>query len=144
MPRSTVEMKAGQPSQTRQRLIIAGIVLGVLALLGLLGYGVYWMGLHPGQTQVLRDVAIVMAAGVMVLVLVALAVLIVQVARLIYLLQHEIQPILASTSETVNTVRGTAEFLGNNLVEPVVKISSYLAALQRLLSLLKLGDLIGK
>jgi len=130
--------------QARQRLILAGIVVGALAGLAGLGYALVWLGRNPGPAENIRDVAIILAAAVMVLVLVALSVLIVQLARLMYLLQHEIRPILASTSETVNTVRGTAEFLGNNLVEPVVKLSSYLAALQRLLSLLKLGDLIGK
>ena len=141
---SRAGLQAEPSAQTRQRLILAGIVVGALAGLAGLGYALVWLGRNPGPAENIRDVAIILAAAVMVLVLVALSVLIVQLARLMYLLQHEIRPILASTSETVNTVRGTAEFLGNNLVEPVVKLSSYLAALQRLLSLLKLGDLIGK
>jgi len=130
--------------QRKQRWIVAGIVAGVLILLVLISLAVYWMGLNPGPTQTIRDIFIILAAVVLLFIMLALAVLIVQIARLINLLQHEIKPILASTNETVSTVRGTAEFLGDNLVEPVLKFSSYLAALQRLVNLLKLGGFSAK
>ena len=41
----------------------------------------------------------------------------------------EIKPILESTNETVNTVRGTTLFVSENLVEPIMKLNSYVAAL---------------
>ena len=52
------------------------------------------------------------------------------------LLQNEVKPILTATSETVNNLRGTAEFLGENVVEPVIKLNGYLAGLQRVLELM--------
>ena len=52
------------------------------------------------------------------------------------ILQNEVRPILKATSETVNNLRGTAEFLGENVVEPVVKLNSYLAGLSRMLELM--------
>ncbi len=67
---------------------------------------------------------------------VAVVTLVVQVASLINLVQNEIRPILKATNETVNTLRGTAEFLGENVVEPVVKLNGYLAGLQRVLELM--------
>jgi hypothetical protein len=42
---------------------------------------------------------------------------------------------LDATNETVNHLRGTTEFLGENVVEPVIKLSSYLAGKQRMLEL---------
>jgi hypothetical protein len=63
-------------------------------------------------------------------------VLVIQLASLINLLQNEVRPILHATSETVNTLRGTAEFLGENVVEPVIKLNGYLAGLKRMLELL--------
>jgi hypothetical protein len=63
-------------------------------------------------------------------------VLITQLASLINLLQNEIRPILNATNETVNTLRGTAEFLGDNVVEPVIKLNGYLAGLYRMLELM--------
>jgi hypothetical protein len=54
------------------------------------------------------------------------------------LLQNEIKPILQTTNETVNTLRGTTIFLSNNLVEPVIKLNEYLAGLKRLFDLIGL------
>ena len=71
-----------------------------------------------------------------ILIGVALVVLIVQLASLINLLQNEVRPILNATSEAVNTLRGTAEFLGENVVEPVIKLNGYLAGLKRMLELM--------
>ena len=65
----------------------------------------------------------------------ALVILIIQVAGLINLVQNEVKPILTATSETVNTLRGTTEFLGENLVNPVIKLNSYLAGLRRVVNL---------
>jgi hypothetical protein len=59
----------------------------------------------------------------------------IQVAGLINLLQNEVKPILESTSETVNNLRGTTQFLSENLVEPVIKLNSYLAGLRKILGI---------
>jgi hypothetical protein len=69
---------------------------------------------------------------------VALVVLVVQLATLINLLQNEVRPMLESTNETINTLRGTTAFLSENLVEPVVKMNEYLAGLRRVLELMGL------
>ncbi|MGB9639276.1 MAG: hypothetical protein ACPL3P_05090 [Anaerolineales bacterium] len=66
---------------------------------------------------------------------IALTILIIQLARLINLLQNEIKPILNSTNETVNTLKGTTTFLSNNLVEPVMKLNELLAGFQKLMEL---------
>jgi amino acid permease len=65
----------------------------------------------------------------------ALVVLVIQIAALINLLQNEVKPILQSTSDTVNTLRGTTEFLSENLIEPVIKLNSYLAGLRKFFDL---------
>jgi hypothetical protein len=67
---------------------------------------------------------------------VAMVILIIQLATLINLLQNEIRPILDSTNATANTLRGTAIFLGDNLVEPVIKINEYLSGLYRFFELI--------
>jgi len=59
----------------------------------------------------------------------------VQLATLINLLQNEIKPILEATNETANTVRGTAKFLSDSAVEPVIKLNEYLAGLKKLYDL---------
>jgi hypothetical protein len=69
----------------------------------------------------------------------ALVILIVQLARLTSLLQNEVKPILESTNDTINTLRGTTQFLSDNLVEPVVKANSSMAAFRRVLEMLRIG-----
>jgi hypothetical protein len=93
----------------------------------------------PDQTETIRDIVIVFMAGEALVIGLALVVLIVQLARLTALLQNEIRPILTSTRETLDTVRGTSAFLGNNLVNPVIKANSSLAAVRRALDLLRPG-----
>ena len=68
-----------------------------------------------------------------------LLILIVQIAELTNLLKTEIKPVIDTANETVNNLRGTTEFLGKNMVEPVVKLNEYIAALKKLTELLSLS-----
>jgi hypothetical protein len=104
--------------------LVAGIVAAVIGLL------------QPGApTETIRDIFIIFMALESLLIGAALVVLIVQFSSLINLLKNEVRPILDATNETVNHLRGTTEFLGENVVEPVIKLSSYLAGMQRMLEL---------
>jgi hypothetical protein len=87
-------------------------------------------------TDKIRDVFIIVVALESLVIGVALVVLIVQLAGLINLLQNEVRPILKATNDTVNNLRGTAEFLGENVVEPVIKLNGYMAGLNRMLELM--------
>jgi len=107
----------------------------------LLGVSLYFL-LRP-QTAAedvsrIRDVFIIVVALESLLIGVAMIVLMLQLASLINLLQNEVKPILRATNDTVNNLRGTAEFLGENVVEPVIKLNGYLAGLQRVLELMGL------
>lgn len=118
-----------------QRKIAAVLLGGVVFFLALLGSIVYLL-LQPGTpTERIRDIFIIIVALETLVIGAALIVLIVQLASLINLLQNEVRPILQATSETVHHLRGTAEFLGENVVKPVIKLNSYLAGIQRMLEL---------
>ena len=83
-----------------------------------------------------RDLSIIFLALVSIVIGVLLSVLIVQVVRLTRVLNGEILPILRSTQETVGTVRGTATFVSDHVVQPMVKVSSYSAGARRAVSAL--------
>jgi hypothetical protein len=128
---SPEEEAAYQATVRKQRWIIAGIISAVILILAGIGVAVYFL-LQPGSpTSTIRDIFIIFMAFESLIIGAALVVLIIQVASLINLLQNEVKPILQSTSETVNTLRGTTEFLSENLVEPVIKLNSYLAGLRK-------------
>lgn len=129
-PTSPVETE--QP----QRNIVIPIVIGVIILLALLGIAIYFLLQPATPTDKIRDIFIIVVALESLVIGVALIVMIVQLASLINLLQNEVKPILHATNETVNTLRGTAEFLGENVVEPVIKLNGYMAGLSRMLELM--------
>ncbi len=135
--------KPSDPQQLRkQRLMIAGIVIVVIIILGLLVTGIVFL-VSPGLTSIdtvsrLRDIFIILMALESLLIGLALTILIIQIARLTNLLENEVKPILDSTNETISNLRGTTRFLSDNLVEPVIKLNEILAVFQRLADILKL------
>ena len=134
---STISQEPTTPpaSEQQQKYIIIAIVVGIIILLvSILLIGFLLQPTTP--TDKIRDVFIIVVALESLVIGVALVVLIVQLASLINLLQNEVRPILNATSETVNTLRGTVEFLGEEVIEPVMKLSGYLAGLNRMLELM--------
>lgn len=127
-------------SLRQQRLLIAGLVILGILLLGGGAYAISYL-LQPGApTETLRDIFIIVLALEFMVIGLALVILLVQLARLINLLQNEVRPILNSTSQAANTLRGTASFLSQNLVGPVLKVNSTIAALRRAADMLNFSS----
>lgn len=123
--------------QDSSRGMKIGLIAGGILILGLLITGLVFL-LRPGtDTARVRDIFIIFLALEFLLIGLALIILIIQVARLSYLLQHEIKPILESTTETVNTLRGTTTFMSKHLVQPVIKLNEYLAGLTGVLKYIR-------
>lgn len=128
------------PEETRQQRLY--LLIGAVALLLLLAGSIaaaLFLVSNPARAETIRDVVIIFMALEFLVIGLALVILIVQLARLTALLQNEVGPILRSTHQTVNTLRGTTAFLSENLVSPVVKVSSSVAAVQRALNLIRPG-----
>jgi hypothetical protein len=130
------EAPTTQEAERRQRNIVTIIIVGIVVLLILLGVAIFFLLQPATPTDRIRDVFIIVVALESLVIGVALIVLIVQLASLINLLQNEVRPILTATSETVNNLRGTVEFLGENAVEPVIKLNGYLAGMYRVIELM--------
>ncbi len=114
------------------------IVLGVL-IIGLIVTGIVFLSrAGTDVTGKVRDIFIILMALESIVIGAALIILVVQLASLINLLQNEIKPILKSTSDTVNTLKGTTTFLSDNLAAPVIKINSSVAGAKKLLDLIGL------
>jgi len=114
-------------------------ILIAVVIIGLITAGIVLLaGQGPETTSQVRDIFIILMALLSLVIGVALIILVIQLAALINLLQNEIKPILKSTSETVNTLKGTTTFLSDNLASPVIKMNSSVAGLRRLLDLVGL------
>ena len=126
----------------QQRKVMVIIVIICILFLALLTTGIVLLLVPSTSAETvsrIRDVFIIVMALESLLIGIVLTVLMVQLARLINLLQNEVKPILDSTNETVSNLRGTTVFLSNNLVEPVIKLNEYLAAVQKFTELLGLN-----
>ena len=122
----------------QQRQITTAIIAGGIVFIALIVLAIVFLLQESTPTTTIRDIFIIFMALESLVIGVALIILIAQLASLINLLQNEVKPILDATNETVNILRGTTEFLSENLVEPVMKLNSYLAALQRLMEMVGL------
>jgi len=124
--------------KSQQRRLIIGFALVGIILIGLLVLAIIYLVNPTTPTTRIRDIVIIFMALEFLVVGAALVILIIQVASLINLLQNEVKPILETTNETSRTLRGTALFLSDNLVEPVIKLGGYVASMQRVMSFIGL------
>ena len=130
LPDKTGE-KATAEAKKQQRQMTATIVVAVIVVLAILIGSIVFLASNGERTEVIRDIFIIFMALESLVIGISLIILLVQLARLINLLQNEIKPILDTTNESVNTLRGTVAFLSNNVTEPVMKLNEYLAAVKQ-------------
>ncbi|MEZ4709653.1 MAG: hypothetical protein R3A44_20760 [Caldilineaceae bacterium] len=81
-------------------------------------------------TAYMRDIAIIIIAVQSIVIGALIAVLILQVWRLIKMVQTEIKPMIDDLQETIGTVRGTTTFVSDSIVQPVAKTSGYVAGMR--------------
>lgn len=126
-----------EPTEEAPQLQGALIAIGVAILLITLGLLVIaYVLASNAQTaapgvRVIRDLLIIVVTLEVIVVGAAVTVFLIQVARLVNLISNEVEPLITATSDTVNTVRGTALFLSKNLVEPVMTMNSSLKGLAK-------------
>jgi hypothetical protein len=123
---------------SKKPMIIGGIVALVI-LLTFIGLG-WLLFSYPTQTAILRDVVIIfIGLGVIliILLLVALIVmtvyLVLKVNDLVQLVDREIRPVLARLQHTMGTVGGTATFLSDQAIRPVIAAASTVAAVRTIM-----------
>lgn len=136
-------LPSGEPMQAptkESRKAPIGLIVGLVLVLALIITGVVFLLRADNDTTArVRDVFIIFMALESLVIGVALIVLVVQLATLINLLNNEIRPIINSTNETVNTIKGTVTFLSDNLSEPVIKLNETIAAISRFFQIIRPG-----
>ena len=117
------------------QIALIGILVVVIVLLIVMCYLLFNA---PEATAVISDISVIVLALESIVVLLLLGVVVGMVWWLIQTLEKKITPILDTTnetvsnvSETVNTVRGTATFMSDTVVSPVIKVVSYASGVKR-------------
>jgi predicted membrane-bound spermidine synthase len=80
-----------------------------------------------GVAETIRDIAIIIIAVQTIVIGVLIGILVWQVWRLIKMIQTEVKPVIEDAQDTVKTVRATALFVSDAVVEPSVKTSGKIA-----------------
>ncbi len=111
--------------------------LAVLAGVGILVGGVYYLLQPETPTARIRDIMIILLAVEGLFIGVALIALVVQLGVLVYVLYEELSPILRDLQETAHTVKGTTEFLSDQLARPVIRAKGYVAMLRTVRELMR-------
>jgi heme/copper-type cytochrome/quinol oxidase subunit 2 len=133
---SSSDEEKGSSGRSRGVLLV---VIAVVVLALIITAIVLLIRATPETTGQIRDIFIIFMALESLVIGAALIILIIQLAVLTNLIQNEIKPILDSTNKTVNTMKGTVTFLADNLVQPVIRVNSYVAGAKRLVDLIRPG-----
>ena len=84
----------------------------------------------------MRDLFIIFVTLELFIIGALLTVLVWQVYTLTRMMQREIKPMLTATQETIGTVRGTATFMSDQVVQPAIRVTSKVAGWQQSLKVL--------
>jgi hypothetical protein len=132
MPEVPVEEEKGGSNLTRNMMyVVAGLAALILLVFVI---GLAFALLAPPQATALRfgmvrDVLFIILVMEGMLILIALTVLVLQIARLAGMLQNEVKPILDDSKETVGIAKGTAQFVGSNVATPLIRMKAFWAGL---------------
>jgi len=120
-------------NQTRN-IVIAGIIAIVSFVIVLIVIAVL-LALNPATTApsvvVIRDLLIIAMAFLLIVIGVSFTVLLVQIARFVNLMTNEVRPLIETTTDTVNTVRGTAVFISKHVTEPIISTAGALGGVAK-------------
>jgi hypothetical protein len=131
-----VSLAPQEPTRGRSLLIpTVYIVVGVVVLLGIsalfIALLVYLANNYADTILVVRDIFIIALGLMSCFSGIVLILLLINVIRLINMLEFELKPILLKTNDTLGTIRGTTVFMSENVVRPMTKASSYVAGVRR-------------
>lgn len=124
------EEKKGMPF-TRYVMIGAGVLIGLVLLV--LVAGIVIALADPsgaaGFFEYVRNLLIIILTVQGILIITALALLLIQVARFVNLLRSETQPIASDTREALRNVKVTTQFASREAVGPIIQTQSFMSGL---------------
>jgi hypothetical protein len=136
----TAESAPSRFNLTRIVIIAAAVLIGLVILIFVLALLLAINNIDQTSqvVRIIRDMMIIFLALEGILIVLGLAVLILQIASLINVLQTEIKPILENTQETVRTAQSTVTFVSKNVAGPITTAGGFMAGTS-----VVLGNLFG-
>lgn len=124
--KAEAEDKPKTPKMMRYLMIafaVPGVAVIILLIIAIIGAFADSAGV-ANFFSILRDFFIVVLALQGILISVALVILVTQLSTMISLFSNMAEPIYEELEETVTTVKGTAQFVGKNVVTPAISALS--------------------
>ena len=113
-----------------------GIAAGIIVGLAILVFVLIFLLDRPETTETIRDLFIIVLALETLVIGTLLAILIYQLIVLLRVIQNDLKPMIESTQESLNTVKGTARFVSERVTKPAIAASSYVSGIGRSVSVL--------
>lgn len=108
---------------------VLGALIAVVLVVGLLLAFSSEFEVTALRIQYIRNLFMIVLTFEGILIIGAIAILIVQLSRLINMLKREVKPVLTTAQETVKSARGTVDFVSENAVSPIIRTSSFMSGL---------------
>lgn len=138
----TVENSA-ETSQSKsfipRKYVIGGVILLLVLALLTIGVSIFIASRFSVTLDQIVDLFIIALALEACVFGIVLILMLLMVIRLVNTVEFEVKPILEKTQDTIGMVRGTTQFMGDNVVKPSIAATSYIAAARRGLQVL-FGD----
>ncbi len=124
-----------QSSEKQQKKIIIGLSIFVVVLIASMIFSIWFLLQDSARTELIKNIIIIILGVELIVIGATSVILILQISKLVNLLKNEVKPVLEAANETMNTVRGTARFMSDQVVEPVIKVNSFYAGIKRILDI---------
>jgi hypothetical protein len=124
-----VENRSGRGPSTPMMILIVSVL--ILLLIGFVAFAIWLAQTQATTIAAVRDILIIALALESCLFGVVIILLLVMVLRLVNMLEFEIKPILEKTNETVSTLRGTTNFVSQNVVQPTIRARAQVAGVRQ-------------
>jgi hypothetical protein len=132
MSEPVVETKKDKGGISRYLMYLVGGVGILLLIVFLIGLG--FALLAPTQATALRfgmirDMLLIILILEGILIVIALAALVMQLTRLVAMIQNELNPILKDGQDTVKSAKNSVQFVASNVAGPIIGFKALLAGM---------------
>ena len=135
LPDETVS-QASADKKNKRRMTFIGIGVAVVVILIIAGFVLM---INGGVTGVVRDILIIFLALESLILVGLMVVLVIQMTMLVRMMRDEVRPLIASAQETVNSARGTTQFVSRKIVTPTAEAAANVAQVKRMFQVLFRG-----
>lgn len=130
---SADDKESEKPTSSGWKIWLTVAVILVLILAALIAAMIFASTETVAKT---KNIAIIVSAFSFILLLASLFILIFQLSALTSLLRVEVKPILKTTQDTFNNVKGTVSFMSDKVVEPAINAGAKVAGIKRITSII--------